>query len=327
VSGADLLAAAVDELYSADPDEFIERRRMLAAGARSAGDAVAAKRIAALRKPTRSAWVVNQLARSAPGAASELAGLGEQLRDAQRSADGEALRELSRRRYQLVGSLVRQALAVSGQQHAPSSALRDEVAATLGAAVADPQVAAQVAAGALAQPVHREGFGPAGVLTVVTSQPARTKTAARPAARPVRRTTAPDAGQAAKDAAPEHRRRQPAVARTGRERSEAGVAEPERGRREAGAAGAGRGRPQAAVADAGRERRRAALAAAENEAAEADRTAEAKAAAEREQENTVRELEEQLAEGRLRLAGARIEARRARAAQRRARLALDRLRR
>jgi hypothetical protein len=180
VTGADLVEAAVAELYSADPDEFVERRGVLAARARAAGDAAAAKRIAALRKPTRSAWVVNQLARSAPGAVSGLAGLGEQLREAQRSSDGEALRALSQRRHQLVGTLVRQALAVTGQ-HSPSAALRDEVTATLGAAVADPQVAGQLAAGTLDRAVHREGFGPAGVLTVVTSQPGRPKTKAAPA--------------------------------------------------------------------------------------------------------------------------------------------------
>ena len=100
VSSDDLVREAGGELYSGDPEEFIERRGVLAARARVAGDAVAAKRIAGLRKPTRSAWVLNQLVRSEPGVPGQLAELGEELRAAQRSLDGAAIRELSvRRRY------------------------------------------------------------------------------------------------------------------------------------------------------------------------------------------------------------------------------------
>ena len=66
VTGSDLLREAVAELYSSSPEEFVERRRVLVARARAAGEASVAKQIAALRKPTRSAWVINQLIRSAP---------------------------------------------------------------------------------------------------------------------------------------------------------------------------------------------------------------------------------------------------------------------
>ncbi|HEY3090624.1 MAG TPA: hypothetical protein VGJ59_21445, partial [Jatrophihabitantaceae bacterium] len=44
------LEQAADELYAADPDEFVDRRRALAAAAREQGDAEVAKAIAALRK-------------------------------------------------------------------------------------------------------------------------------------------------------------------------------------------------------------------------------------------------------------------------------------
>src|SRR5260370_353580 len=97
-SDADPLREAVAELYSADPAEFVERRGALAARARAAGEASAAKSIAALRKPTRSAWVVNQLIRSDPGVIAELGGLGDELRAAQGSMDGAAIREPSVRR-------------------------------------------------------------------------------------------------------------------------------------------------------------------------------------------------------------------------------------
>jgi hypothetical protein len=183
----DPLQDAVAELYSSDPDEFVARRGGLVARARAAGQTQVAKQIAGLRKPTRSAWVVNQLVRAVPGVTSELARLGDELRAAQGSLDGEAIRELSRRRRELVESLTRQAFTVSGQQ-APSAGLRDEVTATLGAALADPQVAGQLATGALERAAYSDGFGPAGPpgLTLVKgtggARPAQPAKRARPAA-------------------------------------------------------------------------------------------------------------------------------------------------
>jgi Lon protease-like protein len=79
----DRVSTAVTELYGADPQEFTDRRKELAAAARAAGDAAAAKQIAALRKPTRAAWVVNRLARADPGAPARLAALGAALRAAE----------------------------------------------------------------------------------------------------------------------------------------------------------------------------------------------------------------------------------------------------
>jgi len=114
VTEPDLFAEAAAELYTADPDQFIERRGVLAARARAAGQAPAAKRIAGLRKPTRSAWVLNQLVRAAPGVPSELTSLGRELRAAQRSLDGAAIRELSVRRHRLIESLARQAFTAVG---------------------------------------------------------------------------------------------------------------------------------------------------------------------------------------------------------------------
>ena len=63
VSGSDFLREATAELYGSDPEEFTERRTALASQARAAGDRAAAKEIAGLRKPTRSAWMINQLVR------------------------------------------------------------------------------------------------------------------------------------------------------------------------------------------------------------------------------------------------------------------------
>jgi hypothetical protein len=148
----DMLADAVAELYGADPDDFTPRRQQLAAQAREAGEAAVAKQISGLRKPTRSAWVVNRLVRADPEVASRLAALAAELR----SMDGTRIRELTTARGRLVDELTRQALQVADLP-APPAALREEVTATLDAAIADPEVAANL--GTLVRAAHWAGFG------------------------------------------------------------------------------------------------------------------------------------------------------------------------
>ena len=290
MTDGDLLSEAVAELYSSDPDEFVERRGALVARAREAGQAPAAKQIASLRKPTRSAWVVNRLVRADPAVTAELGELGEELRAAQDSLDGAAIRELSQRRRELIESLARRAFTVVGAS-APPAAIRDEVTATLGAALADPQFAGTLAAGALVRAVQAEGFGPVGrpTLTLV-------KGGGR--------------GREAKGG--------------GRGREEENTALAPRGKT------AAPGRPAAPSAEevrAERERRhQAAVAEAEQAASEASQAADVATAAELELEATVQRLEEELADARQALADARVQARRARTRQRSAQQALDRLR-
>lgn len=312
MSDTDLLRDAVAELYSSDPDQFVERRGALAAAARAAGQAPVARQIAGLRKPTRSAWVVNQLVRAEPGITSELTSLGDELRAAQESLDGAAIRELSQRRHQLIETLTRRAFEVTGQPQ-PPAALRDEVTTTLGAALADPEVAGQLASGTLARPARSEGFGPAGPggspeLALVTSSGARG---------PSRTSRAP--GPQRTETRTETRTRSRGEARAQR----TGRAQPAR---PSAAELARAEQAQAEQARAERERRRQAdLAAAEEAAEEAARLAEAATAAEHDLERTVQTLEEQLADARRSLAETRNQARRARNRQRQASQALDRL--
>ena len=151
-------AAAVAELYGADPDVFTERRKALAAAAKEAGDREAAAAIGALRKPTRAAWVVNRLARAEPSAADRMAALAAELRAAEAAKDGRRLRELSAARGALIDALMDQALAAAGAPDPPPS-LRAEVTDTLTAALADPETAAAFAAGTLTKAAQWSGFG------------------------------------------------------------------------------------------------------------------------------------------------------------------------
>jgi hypothetical protein len=166
----DPLADAKAELYGADPDEFMARRQELTAQAREAGEAAAAKQIAALRKPTRSAWVVNRLVRTDPDVTARLAALAAELREA--GLDGSQIRELGAARSRLVDELTRQAL--DGLPD-PPAALREDVTATFDAALADPEVAANL--GTLIRAAHWAGFGldPGGDAPAAPPPPAKTK--------------------------------------------------------------------------------------------------------------------------------------------------------
>jgi hypothetical protein len=156
----DRVAAAVAELYGADPDAFTERRKALVVAAREAGDKRSAAAITALRKPTRAAWLVNRLARADPDAPARLAALAADLRAAERAKDGPRLRELSAARGSLLDALTAQALAAGGSGAPdPPPTLRAEVTATLTAALADPETAAGFAAGTLTKAAQWSGFG------------------------------------------------------------------------------------------------------------------------------------------------------------------------
>lgn len=282
----DRLAAATAELYGAAPEAFTERRGELAAAARDAGDRAAAKAIAGLRRPTRAAWVVNWLARADPGAPQKLAELAAALRAAQEAKHGPRLRELSAARGALVDALTAQALAAADVPDPPPS-LRLEVSQTLTAALADPEVAADFAAGTLTRAVQWSGFG---VLPAETEPDEKT-----------------ESGEEAEAAEETEADAVPGAARPGVRRPAEADDWPARDAAERAARrGEQRAEVERAMADA--------LAA----------TAEAEAAEDR-LEAEVRDLEQRVTRARADLAAARMRARRAEAAERRARQALDRL--
>ena len=173
--------AELDELYAAKPEDFTALRTKLAAAAKKGGDADAAKRISAARKPTTAAWVVNRLALGDKHVKQRLADLGERLSAAHAEMDGERIRVLSTEQRRLVDEL-----ASAGFEEAaladPPAALRDDVTGTLQAAVADPDVAARL--GRLAKAERWSGFGEFGdtamVFTATRGGKPKTKTKAEP---------------------------------------------------------------------------------------------------------------------------------------------------
>lgn len=188
--------------------------------------------------------MLNLLVRDQPEVATQLVELGGELRRAQDQLSGAALRELAAQRQRLVAALVRSARRLAAEAgHPVSAATAFELEQTLHAALADPDVAAEVGSGRLAKPASRTGFE------------AQAPAPAKPAA-PVRRLRAVRDDEVAED---------PAVVRERRKRE----LERDRLRAELEAAEQARVEQDEALADA--EER---LAEAERRRAAAEETAE-----------------------------------------------------
>ncbi|WP_304119119.1 hypothetical protein [Mycolicibacterium bacteremicum] len=171
--------ADLDALYGVPPAEFTTRRKELVAAAKKRGDTEGAGAIAAARRPTAAAWVVNALVRHDRDARDRLADLRAQLRAAHAAMDGARIRELTAAQRTLVTELTRAGFAAAGVAN-PTAALRDDVTNTLQAAIADPDVAARL--GRLEKAEEWSGFGDFGVSTAVGARRS-TRTADVPAGR------------------------------------------------------------------------------------------------------------------------------------------------
>jgi hypothetical protein len=128
--------------------------------ARAAGSREVAERLRQLRRPTRSAWLVNLLA-SDSRAMQRLSALGRELRDAQTGLVRTELRNLAEQRRQLIADLLDRTKA-----HAAEAGVRltptvlSEVEATLQAALVDLAGALTIRNGRLVRPLSHSGFGP-----------------------------------------------------------------------------------------------------------------------------------------------------------------------
>lgn len=144
------VAAALDELYTTPPSDFVTRRATLAAAAKTAGRVDDARRIHAARRPTLAAWAANLLLRSQPEESRQLLELGHALREAYHALDASGLKDLSAQRRRVVSALSRQAAQLARDAgHRLSEPVQQDLEATLRAVLADPDAAGQWAGGRL----------------------------------------------------------------------------------------------------------------------------------------------------------------------------------
>ncbi|VFA81521.1 Membrane-bound metallopeptidase [Gordonia paraffinivorans] len=161
------LEEIADELYGLTPDRFVARRNELAKEARSEGDRKLAKAVSGLRRPTQSAWAVNQWVRADPDGCGLIAELAADLTAAQRRSDVGAIRSLSTRRKVVVAASARGVVdTADGLGVTLSENMIREVVQTLRAAIADRDTLDLLRRGRLTSSVEYSGFGPAGVFVV-----------------------------------------------------------------------------------------------------------------------------------------------------------------
>jgi hypothetical protein len=157
---------ALDALYQGPLEEFTASRNELAKSLRSDGEAAAADRVKALQKPTRAAWLVNQLSVRKADEVASLLELGRELRVAQEemlagSTDREKLREVATRERRTVDSLLRTAEAI-GREHGVGAQVLTRVGETLQAASSDPEVAEAIERGRLTREQRAASLGLVG---------------------------------------------------------------------------------------------------------------------------------------------------------------------
>jgi hypothetical protein len=144
------LGEVADALYELPHTEFIAARGGYVKDAKAAGEPDLARQIGRLRRPTAAAWLINQLAREQPAEIARLADLGERLRAAHHDMDGAAIRELSKERQGLMGSLVAGSGDVGDRSGQPvSDSTVRELEEMFTAALADADAAGALATGRL----------------------------------------------------------------------------------------------------------------------------------------------------------------------------------
>lgn len=164
----------LDRLYGLPLEEFTSARNALAGELQKAGRKDEAEEVRALKKPSVSAWAVNQLARQHPQEVAELVKAGDALRKAQRDVlagkKGADVRAASRAQHELADELVdaaRQILPEATQTTA------QRISGTLRAASTDPAAAKLLRKGRLGEDVESVGFGP--LLHVAPQQKGRSR--------------------------------------------------------------------------------------------------------------------------------------------------------
>jgi hypothetical protein len=154
---------ALDRLFRGPLEEFTAARDQLAKSLGSDGNAEAADWVKRLQKPTRAAWLVNQVAAKNAKAMGQLLRAGAQLHDAQDemltgSTDRGKLRESAERERKAIDSLTETAERI-GEQNGVSRQILARVSETLQAAASDPEVAEAIERGRLTREQRTASIG------------------------------------------------------------------------------------------------------------------------------------------------------------------------
>jgi hypothetical protein len=144
------IETALSSLYAASREDFIPDRDEASKQARAAGDRELAKQIAAARKPTVAAWLLNQVSREYPDDLAALGELAARLRGAHQELAADRLRALSQQRNEALRTLDDRALRIARRAKMSVTAqVTEALREAFTAALLDPDVLATLRGGRL----------------------------------------------------------------------------------------------------------------------------------------------------------------------------------
>ena len=100
------VSEALDRLCAAPLDGFVALRRELAVTLKAAGDPASSRVVAAMAKPSRTAWALNQVARKRPDLVKGALDGYASAQAAQKDGEGEAMRASARRYRDRVADVI-----------------------------------------------------------------------------------------------------------------------------------------------------------------------------------------------------------------------------
>jgi hypothetical protein len=128
---------ALDRLYAAPLERFVALRRELAAELRARGDMKGSSEVAAAKKPSRTAWAINQVVRRSPERLSAAFDAYAAAERAQAEGDAEAMRKTARAYRDGLAEVVRESSGILTESGARVSATQArQMSETIRAAVA-----------------------------------------------------------------------------------------------------------------------------------------------------------------------------------------------
>jgi hypothetical protein len=175
----DHLEEELDELYALEPAQFVAERDRLVRELRKADQREEAEQVKSLRKPSISAWTINQLARKERRDVDLLLDAGHRLREAQQGLlageDRKSLDEARGTQRDAIGNLRQAARRILGEAGHGSEATLDRMMGTLQAAAVSDEGRELLATGRLTGDLEATGFELLAPLAVGVSQqePAR----------------------------------------------------------------------------------------------------------------------------------------------------------
>lgn len=194
----DNLEEELDQLYAREPAQFVAERDRLVRELRKADHRKEAEQVKSLRKPSISAWTINQLARQERRDVDLLLDAGHRLREAQQGllagADRKGLDEARRTQRDALASLRQVARRILAEASHGSEATLDRMMGTLQAAAVSSEGRELLARGRLTGDIEATGFellAPLAEDVPPKQEPAKHRPSqTKPVARPRKRNAA-----------------------------------------------------------------------------------------------------------------------------------------